>query len=73
MNVLILLIAIIGPKRDEVTGEWGKLYEELNDQYPSPNIVRVIKSRRMRWAGHVVRMEESRGVYRVLVADPEGK
>jgi hypothetical protein len=61
-------------KRDEVTGEWRKLYnEELNDLYSSPTIVRVIKSRRMRMAGHVVRMEEGRGVYRVLVGKPEGK
>jgi hypothetical protein len=68
VNVLILLIAIFGPKRDEVTGEWGKLHnEELNDQYSSLNIVRTIKSRRMREAGHVACMEERRGVYRVLV------
>ena len=60
--------------RDEVTGEWRKLYnEELNDLYSSPNIVRVIKSRRMRWAGHVARMEEERGVYRVSVGKPEGR
>jgi hypothetical protein len=57
-----------GPKRDEITGEWGKLHnEELNYMYSSSNIVRVIKSRRMRWAGHVARMGEDRGVYRVLV------
>jgi hypothetical protein len=56
------------PKRDEVTGEWGKLHsEELNDLYSSPNIVWVIKSRRMRWAGHIVRMGERTGVYMVLV------
>ena len=62
------------PKRDEVTGEWRKLHnEELNDWYSSPNIVRVIKSRRMRWAGHVARMGEEKGVYRVLVGRPEGK
>jgi hypothetical protein len=54
--------------------EWRKLHnEELNDLYSSPNIVRVIKSRRMRWAGHVARMGEERGVYRVLVGKPEGK
>ena len=64
----------MGPKRDEVTGEWRKLNnEELNDLYCSPNIVRVIKSRRTRWAGHVVSMGERRGVYRVLVGKPEGK
>jgi len=56
---------ILGPKWDEVTGEWRKLHnEELNDMYSSPNIVRVIKSRRMRWVGHVARMRERRGVYR---------
>ena len=61
-------------KRDEVTGEWRKLRnEELNDLYPSPNIVREIKSRRMRWAGHVARMGEWKGVYRGLVGKPEGK
>jgi len=55
-------------------GEWRRLHkEELNDLYSSPNIVRVIKSRRMRWAGHVARMGEERGVYRVLVGKPEGK
>ena len=60
--------------RDEVTGEWRRLHnEELNDLYPSPNIVRVIKSRRMRLAGHVAHMGEERGVYRVLVGKPEGK
>jgi len=65
---------IFGPRRDEVTGEWRRLHnEELNDLYSSPNIVRVKKSRRMRWAGHVVRMGEGRGVYRVLVGEPEGK
>jgi len=57
-----VLRRIFGPKRDEVTGEWRKLHnEELNDLYSSPNNVRVIKSRRMRWAGHVARMEERRG------------
>ena len=60
--------------RDEVTGEWRGLHnEELNDLYSSPNIVRVIKSRRMRWAGHVARMGEERGVYRVLVGKSEGR
>jgi hypothetical protein len=63
-----------GPKRDEVTGVWRKLHnEELHDLYSSPTIVRVIKSRRMRWAGHVARMGEGRGVYRVLVGKPEEK
>ena len=61
-------------KRDEVTGEWRKLHnEELRDLYSLPNIVRVVKSRRMRWAGHVASMSEGRGVYRVLVGKPEGK
>jgi len=68
-----MLRRIFGPKRDEVTGEWRKLHEELNDLYCSPNIVRVVKSRRIRWAGHVARMGEGRGVYRVLVGKPEGK
>ena len=70
----MVLSRIFGPRRDEVTGEWRRLHnEELNDLYSSPNIVRVIKSRRMRWAGHVARMGEERGVYRVLVGKPEGK
>ena len=65
---------IYGTKRDGVTGEWRKLHnEELNDLYCSHNIVRVIKSRRMRLAGHVARMEEGRGVHKVLVGKPEGK
>jgi len=65
---------IFGPKRDEVTGDWRTLHnEELNDLYSSPNIVRVIKSRRMRWAGHVARMGERRGIYRVLVWGSEVK
>jgi len=56
------------------TGEWRRLYnEELNDLYSSPNIVRVIKSRRMRWTGHVTRMGKERGMYRVLVGKPEGR
>ena len=65
---------VFGPKRDEVTGELRKLHnEELSDLYYLPNIVRVVKSRRMRWAGHVARMGEGRGVYRVLVGKPEGE
>jgi len=69
-----LLRKIFWPKRDEVTGEWRKIHnEELNDLYCSPNIVRVIKSRRMRWVGHVARMGERRDVYRVLVRKAEGK
>ena len=70
----MVLRRIFGPRRDEVSGEWRRLHnEELNDLYSSPNIVRVIKSRRMRWAGDVARMGEVRGVYRVLVRKPEGK
>jgi len=62
------------PKRDEVTREWRKLHnEELRDLYSLPSIVRVVKSRRMRWAGHVARMGEGRGVHRVLVGKLEGK
>jgi hypothetical protein len=62
------------PKRDEVTGEWRKLHnEELRDLYSSPSIIRMIKSRRMRWAGHVARMGEKRSVYRLLVGKPEVK
>jgi len=65
---------ILWPKRDRLTREWRKLHnEELNDMYSSPNIVRMIKSRRMRWAGHVPRMGERRGVYWVLLWKPEGK
>ena len=65
---------IFGPKRDRVTGEWRKLHnEELNDLYSSPSIVRVIKSRRLRWAGHVARMEAGSGVHKVLVGKSEGK
>jgi len=69
-----VLRRIFGPRRDEVTGDWSRLHnEELNDLYSSPNIVRVIKWRRMRWAGHVTRMGEERGVYWVLVGKLEGK
>ena len=71
---LRVLRRVFGPKRDEVTGEWRKLHnEELSDLYSLPNIVRVVKSRRKRWAGHVARMGEGRGVHRVLVGKPEGK
>ena len=70
----MVLRRIFGPRKDEVTGEWRRLHnEELNDLYSSPNIVRVIKSRIVRWARHVARMDEERGVYRVLVGKPEGK
>jgi len=70
----MVLRRIFGPRRDEVMGEWRRLHkEELNDLYSSPNIVWVIKSRRMRWAGHVARMGEERGAYRFLVGKPEGK
>jgi hypothetical protein len=69
-----VLRTIAGPKRDEATGEWRRLHnEELNDLYSLPNIIRVIKSRRMRWAGHVARMGEERGAYRILVGRPEGR
>jgi hypothetical protein len=69
-----VLRRVFGPKRDKETEEWRKLHnEELNGLYSLLNIVRVIKSRRMRWAGHVARMGEDRGVYRVLVGKPEGK
>ena len=69
-----MLRGIFGPRKDEVTREWKKLHnEELNDLYCSPNIVRVIKSRIMRWAGHVACVGESRGVCRVLVGKPVGK
>ena len=65
---------VFGPKMEAVTGDWRKLHnEELSDLYSLPNIVRVVKSRRMRWAGHVARMGQRRGVYRVLVEKPEGK
>ena len=69
-----VLRRIFGPKRDEVAGEWRKLHnEELNSLYSSPSIVRLIKSRRMRWVGHVARMEEGSGVHKVSVGKPEGK
>ena len=68
-----LLRRIFRPRRDEVTGKWRRLHNEVNDLYFSPNIVRVIKSRRMRWGGHVAHMGEAMGVYRVLVRKPEGR
>jgi hypothetical protein len=69
-----VLRRIFDPKRDEVTGDWRKLHnEELHNFYSSPNIIRMIKSRRMKWAGHVARMEEKRNAYRKLVGNPEGK
>jgi hypothetical protein len=69
-----VLRRIFGPKRDEVTGEWRKLQnKEFHDLYSSPSIIRTIKSRRMRWAGHVARMGEKRNAYRLLVGKPEGK
>jgi hypothetical protein len=65
---------IFRPKRDEVTGEWKRLHnKELYALYSSPNIIRVIKSRRLRWAGHVAHMGERRGAYRALVGKPEGR
>jgi len=65
---------IFGPKRDEVTGEWRKIHnEQLKDLYSSPNIFRVIKSRRMRWARLVARMGETGDVYRVLMGKPVGR
>jgi hypothetical protein len=69
-----VLRRIFGPKRDEVTGDWRRLHnKELYALYSSPNIIRVMKSRRLRWAGHVARMGESRGAYRVLMGKPEGR
>jgi hypothetical protein len=67
-----VLRRIFGTKRDEVTGEWRKLHNEgLYDLYSLPSIIRIIKSRRMRWAGHVARMGEKRNAYRLLVGKPE--
>jgi hypothetical protein len=69
-----VLRRIVGPKRDEVTGEWRKLLnEELHNLYSFPDIIRQVKSRRMRWAGHVARMGEERKVYKVLVGKPKGR
>jgi hypothetical protein len=68
-----VLRRIFGQKRDEVRGEWRKLHNrELHDLYSSPSIIRIIKLRRMRWAGHVARMGEKRNAYRLLVRKPEG-
>jgi hypothetical protein len=80
-SILIFLIIvpteqrrIFGPKKDDVTGDWRKLHnEELHNLYSSPNIMRMIKSRRMRWAGHVARMGATRNTYRILVGKPEEK
>jgi hypothetical protein len=68
-----VLRRIFGPKRDEVTGDWRKLHNELHGLYSSPSIVRVIKARRMRWAWHVVGIGEVRGAYNILVGRPEGR
>jgi hypothetical protein len=69
-----VLRRIFGPKRDEVTGGWRKLHnDELHNLYSSPSIIRTIKSRRMRWAGHVARIMEKRTAYKILVGNPEGK
>jgi hypothetical protein len=69
-----VLRRIFGPKRDEITGEWRKLHsEELHILYSSPNIIRKIKSRRIKWAEHVARIGEEWNVYRVLIGKPEGK
>jgi hypothetical protein len=68
-----VLRKIFGPTRYGVTGGWRKLYnEELHNLYSSPSVIRIIKTRRMRWAGHVARMGEKRNVYRLLVGKPEG-
>jgi hypothetical protein len=69
-----VLRRISGPKRDGVTGKWRKLHnEELHDLCSSPSIIRIVKARRMRWAGHVTRMGEKRNAYRLLVGKPEGR
>jgi hypothetical protein len=69
-----VLRRIFGPKRDEVTGGWRKLHnEELHNLYSSPSIIRMVRSRRMRWAGHGARMAPKRDAYRILVGKPEGK
>jgi hypothetical protein len=69
-----VLRRIFGPKRDEVKGGWRKLHnEELHNLYSSPSIIRIIKSRRMRWPGHMARMGEKRNTCRILVGKPEGR
>jgi len=68
-----VLRRVFGPKRDEVTGEWRKLHNEISDLYSLPNIVRVVKSRRIRWEVYVARMGEKRGLYKVMVGKPKGK
>jgi hypothetical protein len=69
-----VLRRIFYPKRDEVMGDWRKMHnEELHNSYSSPNIIRMINSRGMRWAGHVARVGETRNAYRILVGEPEGK
>jgi hypothetical protein len=67
------VLRIYGPKKDQVTGDWRKLHnEELHNLYFSPNVIRMIKPRRMRWAGHAARMGEKRNAYRILLGKPEG-
>ena len=74
MFAIKVLRKIFGAKKDEITGEWRKLHNaELQSFYSSPNIIRYLKSKRLRWAGHVACMEQSRNAYRVLVGEPEGK
>jgi hypothetical protein len=69
-----MLRRIFGPRRDEVTGDWRKLHnDELHNLYSSPNIIRTLKLKRVRWAGHVARMGETRNAYRILVGKPEGR
>jgi hypothetical protein len=69
-----VLRRIFGPKTDEITGEWRKVHNvELDNLYSSPDIIRQIKSRRMRWARHVARLGEGRNMYKVLMGKPEGK